>query len=53
MEQSQESKNISLPKQFDKLTVEQNKEKTQNDKLKNLSLKQRQQLGIKYLSLSN
>ena len=52
MEQSQDNKNTSLSKKFDKLSIQQNKEKTQNDKLKNLSLKQRQQLGINYLSFS-
>jgi hypothetical protein len=55
MEQSQESKNTSLPKQFDKLTVEQksqvkNQTVNRSDKIKNLSLKQRHQLGITYLA---
>ena len=55
MEQSQDNKITSLPKQFDKLTVEQKSQvKTQvvnkSDKIKNLSLKQRQQLGIRYLA---
>jgi hypothetical protein len=50
----QESKNISLPKQFDKLTVEKSKKNTlDNEMLKKLSLKQRDQLGIRYLSFDN
>ena len=65
MEQSQESKNISLPKQFDKLTVEKSttslsgqaqpleKNTLDNKMLKKLSLKQRDQLGIRYLSFDN
>lgn len=54
MEQSQDNKVTSLSKQFDKLTVEQKskieiQEVNFSNKFKNLSLKQRQQLGIRYL----
>ena len=54
MEQAQDNKNTSLSKKFDKLIIEQKSQvKTlvlnNSDKFKNLSLKQRQQLGIRYL----
>lgn len=50
MEKSQDNKDTSLPKQFDKLIIEQKPQTiNKNDKFKNLSLKQRQQLGIRYL----
>ena len=55
MEQSQDNKDISLSKNFNKLVIEKkNKVRTQevnsSDKFKNLSLKQRQQLGITHLA---
>ena len=54
MEQIQDNKDTSLSKNFNNLVIEKkNKVRTQevnnSNKFKNLSLKQRQQLGIRYL----
>jgi hypothetical protein len=57
MEKSQDNKDTSLSKNFNKLIIEKKKsqvrtqEVNNSDKFKNLSLKQRQQLGIRYLKL--
>lgn len=56
MEKEKDNKDTSLSKNFNKLVIEKkSKVRTQevnsSDKFKNLSLKQRQQLGIRYLYL--
>lgn len=56
MEKSQDNKDTSLSKNFNKLIIEKKsqvrtQEVNNSDKFKNLSLKQRQQLGIRYLKL--
>lgn len=56
MEQEKDNKDTSLSKNFNKLAIEKKSQiRTQDvnssDKFKNLSLKQRQQLGIRYLKL--